>query len=171
MKKLSITAVAIAASLALSSLSAFAAEDPNIIKQDSVNQTGSVNVEYNVNSTYTVTIPNGVSLKDSAVETVIEANNVKLEKGKKIKVTLDSAANTVTDKQFTVKAGTTGDAPTANYTISNSRGALGVGGTVAEFLYNGTATSYSETLTYSAPTGVKYAGTYTDSLTFTISVE
>ena len=52
------------------------------------------NVSYNVDPSYTVSIPASVTLGDAAVTADITASNVILEDGKQIKVDLTAASNT-----------------------------------------------------------------------------
>ena len=121
------------------------------------------NVSYNVDPSYTVSIPAAVTLGDSAVEADITASDVILEGGKKIAVELTSASNTASGSTFNAKNGDS----TVTYTITGDE-AIAVGDTVATFTANG-----SKTLTFSAAdkSAATVAGTHTETLTFTVSVE
>ena len=122
-------------------------------------------VSYNVAPTYTVTIPAGVTLDSTnAVSKSIEASDVMLESGQKIKVTLTEASNTESGSTFHAKNGS-GDS-TATYTISKGETAVAVGDVVAEFPTDGT-----QALTFSKAEGATYAGTHTENLVFGIAVE
>ena len=121
------------------------------------------NVSYDVQPTYTVTIPATVDLGDNDVTASIEASDVLLETGKQIKVELTSASNTASGSTFNAKNGDS----TVTYTITGDK-AIAVGDTVATFTANG-----SKTLTFSAAdkSAATVAGTHTETLTFNISVE
>ena len=121
------------------------------------------NVSYNVDPSYTVSIPAAVTLGDSAVEADITASDVILEDGKQVVVELTSASNTASGSTFNAKNGDS----TVTYTITGDE-AIAVGDTVATFTANG-----SKTLTFSAAdkSAVTVAGTHTETLTFGISVE
>ena len=121
------------------------------------------NVSYNVDPSYTVSIPAAVTLGDSAVEADITASDVILEGGKKIAVNLTSASNTASGSTFNAKNGDS----TVTYTITGDK-AIAVGDTVATFTANG-----SKTLTFSAAdkSAATVAGSHTETLTFTVSVE
>ena len=117
--------------------------------------------------TYTVTIPSGVTLSDSAaVEKNITAEGVaNMEaNGKKVVVTLDAATNdNDTDTTFHALNGESD----ATYTITAGETAVKVGDTVAEFTANG-----SSALTFSKITlpASPVAGDYTETLTFGIAL-
>ena len=119
-------------------------------------------VSYDVTPTYTVTIPATVDLGDNDVTANIEASDVLLETGKKIKVDLTAASNTVSGSTFSAKNGDS----TVTYTITGDK-AIAVGDTVATFTANG-----SKALTFSAAnkSAATVAGAHTETLTFTISV-
>ena len=121
------------------------------------------NVSYNVDPSYTVSIPAAVTLSDADVTADITASNVLLEKGKKIVVELTSASNTASGSTFNAKNG----GSIANYTITADR-VVAVGDTVATFTADG-----SKTLTFSAAdkSAVTVAGKHSENLTFTVSVE
>ena len=121
------------------------------------------NVSYNVDPSYTVSIPAAVTLGDSAVEADITASDVIMEDGKQILVELTSASNTASGSTFNAKNGDS----TVTYTITGDE-AIAVGDTVATFTADG-----SKTLTFSAAdkSGATVAGTHTETLTFGISVE
>ncbi len=135
------------------------------VKQDSSNHSGDMIATYDVKAKYTVTIPAGVTLdSENSVSANIEASNVILESGQKIKVTLNSADHTESGATFHAQT-EKGDS-TATYTISKGETAVAVGDTVAEFTENG-----EQSLTFSKAEGATYAGKHTETLTFGISVE
>ena len=120
-------------------------------------------VSYDVQPSYTVSIPAAVTLGDSAVEADITASDVILEGGKQVVVELTSASNTASGSTFNAKNGDS----TVTYTITGDE-AIAVGDTVATFTANG-----SKTLTFSAAdkSAATVAGAHTETLTFTVSVE
>lgn len=121
------------------------------------------NVSYNVNPSYTVSIPAAVTLGDADVTADITASDVILEDGKQIKVDLTAASNTASGSTFNAKNGDS----TVTYTITGDK-AIAVGDTVATFTANG-----SKTLTFSAAdkSAATVAGSHTETLTFNIAVE
>ena len=153
---------------AIAPMSAFAADADRItIDQNSTEKKGTMTATYDVQAKYTVTIPAGVTLDSTnAVSKNIEASDVVLESGQKIKVTLTGASNTAEGSSFSAK-NDKGDS-TATYTIGKGEATSGisVGDTVAEFTEDGT-----QALTFSKAEGATYAGTHTETLTFGIEVE
>ena len=121
------------------------------------------NVSYNVDPSYTVSIPAAVTLSDADVTADITASDVILEDGKQIKVDLTAASNTASGSTFNAKNGDSA----VTYTITGDK-AIAVGDTVATFAANG-----SKTLTFSAAnkSAATVAGAHTETLTFTVSVE
>ena len=119
-------------------------------------------VTYEVQPTYTVSIPASVTLSDADVTADVTASDVILESGKKIKVELTSASNTASGSTFNAKNGDS----TVTYTITGDK-AIAVGDTVATFTANG-----SKTLTFSAAnkSATTVAGNHTETLTFTVSI-
>ena len=160
-KRLLSAVMALAMVSAIAPMSAFADTE---VKQDSTKQSGDMTATYDVTAKYTVTIPAGVTLNAEAeVTSNITAENVLIEKGKQVVVTLTSGSNTTTGSTFHAKKGDS----TAEYTISAGGSTVSVGGTVATFS-NGTAKQTS-TLTFSKPTGWTEAGEHSETLTFTIA--
>ena len=160
----------LAAVMALTMVSAIAPMSAFAINQDDVlagNNTGEMTATYDIQAKYTVTIPAGVTLDSkNAVSKNIEASDVLLESGQKIKVSLTKASNTAEGSSFSAK-NDKGDS-TATYTIGKGEATSGisVGDAVAEFTEDGT-----QALTFSKAEGATYAGTHTETLTFGIAVE
>ena len=119
------------------------------------------NVSYNVDPTYTVSIPASVTLSDADVTADITASDVLLEDSSQITVTLSAASNTASGSTFNAKNGDS----TVTYTITGDS-AIAVGDTVATFTADG-----SKTLTFSAAdkSAATVAASHTETLTFTIS--
>ena len=126
------------------------------------------NVSFDVDPAFTVTIPDKVDLADTDVTAAITGQDILLENDKHVVVSLTDAANTVNDTEFTVK---TAEGAEANYQIKKDDTALKLNDEIVRFVYDGTENTFSQQLTFTAPTNVSYAGTYTDTLTFTVAVE
>ena len=147
---------------AIGSTSVFAVDDTTLDKD---NASGTMTATYDADAKYTVTIPAGVTLSETAdVTKNIAASDVRLESGQKIKVTLYGASNTESGSTFNAK--TEAKDSTATYTITAGENAVEVGGTVAEFNANG-----EQALTFSKAEGATLAGKHTEVLTFGVSVE
>ena len=122
-------------------------------------------VEYVADPVYTVVIPESVTLGDTAVNETIEIygadeeSSVVIPMGKKVNVALTESTN-----DFNVA---NADGDKIAYTV-NDQNAVADLTAVAECAANAT----SETDITFAKTGTAaYAGTYTDTLTFTVSLE
>ena len=159
MKK-AITLALVAALLTATGITAYATD----ITADSNPKTGGTTVNYTVNPAYTVVIPESVTLTDADVTATISIygatadDNVVIGKKQKVNVALTASAN-----NFNV-ANTDGD--TIAYTV-NDKNAVADLTTVAECAAN--TTSETE-LTFAKTGTAAYAGTYTDTLTFTVSL-
>lgn len=161
MKKLISILTALALTLSLS-VTAFATE----IDQDTDDpKTGTTAVTLSVDPAYTVTIPATVALTaqgndpETYEDTMdITANaNVRLLEGKVITVTITS--------DFTMEDTDTGS--TLDYTVTVDGTDITDGGTVATFKTSTAVQTSTLTFAADAPT---YAGDYSDTVTFTISV-
>lgn len=136
--------------------------DNNKITPQSASKSGNINVEYDVSPAYTVTIPSAVTLSDtSAVSAEITAENVMLETGKKLTVSLAE------DTEFTVKNGDS----SVNYTVSSTAGVLSAGSKAAEFTSSSEVQTAELTFSQIDLSEVEYAGKYTGTLTFCVAVE
>ena len=118
-------------------------------------------VTYEVQPTYTVSIPASVTLSDADVTADITASDVVIENGSQITVKLTAASNTASGSTFNAKNGDS----TVAYTIT-ADSAVAVGDTVATFTADG-----SKPLTFPAAdkSAATTAGEHTETLTFTIS--
>ena len=117
---------------------------------------------------YTITIPATVDLK-STDPVEITASGVTLNEGQKIVVTLDSASNTASGSEFSVKD-KSGES-TVNYTIKAGDTDVAVGDTVAEFETKTGEQSATLTFTKDADSTPTFAGKHTETLTFGVSLE
>ena len=119
-------------------------------------------VTYSVEPGYTVTIPPTVTIGTSGTSAEISAEDVVVEKGQYVSVTLAENNN------FTVK---TTEGAELTYTVTANGEAVAAGGEILAVNpkdgKNGTAT-----LTFDIDeSAIKYAGTYTGSAIFTIAVK
>lgn len=144
--------------VATMSVTAFAAE----ISPDSDPKTGDTSVSYSVAPTYTVTIPATVTLGETAT---ISAENVRVNKGYEVNVKLTSTS--AAEGAFVVKSD---EGAELLYTVQNAGTDVKVGNTVLTVNPENGA-SGSTTLSFIAPTDITYAGTYTGTVTFTVSVD
>ena len=121
-------------------------------------------VTYKVDPTYTITIPDTVTLGTSAD---VSASNVVIAKGSKVVVKLTGTSGT--NNAFTVK--NTEGAELA-YTVKNGTKNVNVGDTVPT-VNPESATTGSATLNFNAPdaNSIKYSGTYSGTVTFTVLLE
>ena len=121
-------------------------------------------VTYKVDPTYTITIPDTVTLGTSAD---VSASNVVIAKGSKVVVKLTGTSGT--NNAFTVK--NTEGAELA-YTVKNGTKNVNVGDTVLT-VNPESATTGSATLNFNAPdaNSIKYSGTYSGTVTFTVLLE
>ena len=121
---------------------------------------GSTTVTYSVNPTYTVTIPTDVTIDGNA--TTISAEDVVVEKGKYVSVTLAD------DNDFTVR---TQQGAELSYTVTANGANVAAGGEILAVNPTDGKTG-SATVTFAIDeSAIKYAGTYTGTATFTIAVK
>ena len=162
MKK-ALTLALVAALLTATGITAFAADTE--VNQDTTPPTGATTVNYQVDPAYTVVIPESVTLTDADVTAIIkiygatENYNVVIGKGQKVNVALTASAN-----NFNV-ANTDGD--TVAYTV-NDKNAVDDLTTVAEC--TAAEGKKNTDITFAKTGTAAYAGTYTDTLTFTVSL-
>lgn len=159
MKKILQGFLTIALCLAVS-LPASAAE----ISETSAQKSGETSVSFNVAPTYTVTIPETVELEkkedNGAVTyekdmTITAEAGVRLIQGQSIKVAMDS--------DFILSAGKS----TMPYTVTVDGENVTSGDEVALF---GTSTDAQTVTLHFAAEDPEYAGNYTDTVTFTLSI-
>ena len=122
-------------------------------------------VEFVAEPVYTVVIPDSVTLADTAVTETIsiygadEDSNVIIPSGKKVNVALTNSEN-----DFNVK---NADGNTIAYTVNGESDTANLT-TVAECA---TAEKQDTDITFTKTGDDLYAGTYSDTLTFTVSLE
>ena len=152
MKKLFALILAITM-MATLSVTAFAAD------YDTAGDKG-MTVTYSVAPTYTVTIPTDVTIDGNAA--TISAENVVVEKGKYVSVTLAD------DNDFTVK---TAQGAELDYTVTANGANVAAGGEI--LAVNPTDGKIgSATVTFAIDeSAIKYAGTYTGTAIFTVAVK
>ena len=163
-KKL-LTLALVGAMLTATGITAFAVDTE--VTQNTTPPTGATTVNYQVNPVYTVVIPESVTLKDTEDATATikiygatENDNVVLGKGQKVNVALTASKN-----DFNVA---NADGGKVTYTV-NDKSAVADLKTVAECTADDG--KKDTTLTFAKTGTAAYAGTYTDTLTFGISVE
>lgn len=159
MKKLLAITLALVMVLSLS-VTAFAAD----ITQDSNPKTGNTTVTYTVDPSYTVTIPATVTLGQYA-EVVIAKPRV--AKGYEVVVRLTKTSSD--NNSFTL---TTQEGASLDYRIESGLNNIIYVGSVVARCGNYGETNHTQ-LKFEAPelAYVNYAGTYTGTVTFTVSVE
>lgn len=167
MKKLLSTILALTLCLAMA-VPAFAAE----INQDSDSKSGDTPVSLTVTPTYTMKIPETIQLEQKTTNgtvtyeqdaTITASAGVRLLAGKQIQVTMAPSGS---DTSFTLG---TIEGATLDYTVTvgSSTAAITSGAEVARF---GTSTTeQTSTLHFAAP-NPRYAGAYSDTVTFTLSI-
>ena len=163
------SAMAMAAAMAMS---ASAVDPTQIVPNADGNptpETAGAEVTYNVEAAYIVTIPAGADISGGSDEQSITANDVLLEKGQKITVTLFKASNTESGKSFSAKD-ESGES-TVKYTIKAGDTDVAVGNKVAEFETKTGEQSATLTFTKDADSTPTFAGKHTETLTFNIAVE
>ena len=119
-------------------------------------------VTYEVSPTYTVTIPETVTIGADGTEKTVSVEDVVVEKGQYVSVTLAA------DNDFTVN---TAEGAELAYTVTANGANVAAGGEILAVNpkdgKNGTAT-----VTFDIDeTKIQYAGTYTGTATFTIAVK
>lgn len=113
--------------------------------------------------TYTVTIPQTVTLGQTAT---IKAENVILDEDKQLKVTLTDTSET--DNAFKVKSA---EGAELSYTVTKQDNSpVAINGNILT-VNPDNSDSGTATLNFSTPGTAKFPGSYTGTLTFTVSVE
>ena len=131
------------------------------VNQDSTDKTSQVQISASISPTYIVSIPNDVSVTFNATETnfgSIEVTQAQIEPNKQIRVTLSAsgALKNVADNSKTLP-----------YTVTDSAGSNFTSGT---YLKDGDKTELTINITQD-DWKKAYAGSYSDTVTFTVSYE
>lgn len=135
------------------------------ITYDSEQKTAEMTVSYTVEPSYTVTIPASVNLQiGEQTSAEVKVENVCIPYGQNVNVAISSATADATGENFQIKASS---GKTLDYTITNSNSAVKIGDTIISAPAGDVAI---ETLTFTPPRNYKYSGTYTGTITFTVSV-
>lgn len=132
-------------------------------------ETQSTNVTYEVSPTYTVTIPQSVTISSDTKTTTatISAENVVVANGKQVQVALTDTTKTTGGESFALQ---TTEGAEITYTVTKGDNTnVSIGDAVLQ-VNPKDADNGSATLTLTAPNSVTYAGTYTGTMTFTISL-
>lgn len=124
---------------------------------------GRLNVTYTVNPSYTVTIPASVTMLNTAI---VRAGDVTLPKGQAVKVKLTDA------KGFKVKSQEGAELSYAVFqeTVNGSE-LVKLNDTVLSVASDAKDKKGKALLTFAFANKATYSGTYTGTLTFTVSVE
>ena len=154
MKKLFALLLAITL-MATLSVTAFAAE------YDTEGNKG-MNVTYTVAPAYTVTIPETVTIGAEGTEKTVSAEDVVVEKGEYVSVTLAA------DNNFTVK---TTEGAELTYTVTANGENVAAGGEILAVNPKDGKTGTANITFDIEESDIQYAGTYTGSATFTIAVK
>lgn len=165
MKKILSTAMIGVMALELLPIHSFAAD----ITQNSANKSGEINVNYDMDTEYTVTIPASVNFTDSerTIDRPLHANSVRIDDGKSLNITI-SSSNGFTMKH-TKNSGSGIDyhlminhaaIPNANnYNVLTVNAGEGSGSAILSFV-----TDLNKDNAF-------YTGIYTDTITFKVSVD
>lgn len=154
MKKLFALLLAITM-MATLSVTAFAAD------YDTAGDKG-MNVTYSVAPAYTVTIPETVTIGAEGTEKTVSAEDVVVEKGQYVSVTLAA------DNNFTVK---TTEGAELTYTVTANGANVAAGGEILA-VNPKDGKSGTANITFDIDeSAIQYAGTYTGTATFTIAVK
>jgi hypothetical protein len=159
MKKLFALILAIAL-MATMSVTAFAAD--NTFNYEENPQSNGTTVTYEVAPTYTVTIPETVTIGADGTEKTVSAEDVVVNKGQYVSVTLAA------DNNFTVK---TAEGAELAYTVTANGEAVAAGGEILAVNPTDGKTG-TATITFDIDeSAIQYAGTYIGTATFTIAVK
>ena len=124
--------------------------------------TRTLSVTYDVAPTYTVTIPATVELGETAE---IKAENVVVEKGSQVEVKLTDTSEA--NNSFKLKSN---EGAELAYTVNNGTNNISVGDTVLAVNPDDTSTG-AATLIFTQSGEAEFAGDYSGTVTFTVSVE
>ena len=123
---------------------------------------GQMKVTYTVNPSYTVTIPASVKLGEIAT---VSASGVKINKTQNLIVRLTGTSGN--NNAFTVNA----NGAELTYTVEKDNADIAINSEVLKVNTDTSTDKLSAKLSFVAPKSVTYAGDYTGTVTFTVSVE
>lgn len=136
------------------------------VQNGTMNNNGRINygsqVACTVAPSYTVTIPESVTLGGTAT---ISAEGVVVDKGQQVEVRLTGTSGA--DNAFTLQ---TAEGATLDYAITSGETPINVGDTVLT-VNPDTSAAGSAALSFKAPESAFFAGNYSGTVTFTVSVE
>ncbi len=165
MKKLLSAAVIGVMALELLPIHSFAAD----ITQDSTNKSGEINVNYDMDTEYTVTIPASVNFTDSetTIDRPLQANGVRIDIGKALNITISS------QNGFTMKH-TKNSGSGIDYHLMINNAVIPDGNNYNVLTVNAGEGSGSAILSFVTELNKDnafYTGNYTDTITFKVSVD
>lgn len=165
MKKLLSAAVIGIMTLELLPIHSFA-ED---ITQNSANKSGEINVNYDMDTEYTVTIPASVNFTDSerTIDRPLQANDVRIDDGKALNITISSingfkmkhTKNSGSGIDYHLIINNTTISDGNNYNVLTVNAGEGSGRAILSFV-----TELNKDNAF-------YTGNYTDTITFKVSVD
>lgn len=165
MKKLLSAAVIGVMTLELLPIHSFAAN----ITQDSANKSGEINVNYDMDTEYTVTIPASVNFTDSerTIDRPLQANDVRIDDGKALNITISSmngfkmkhTKNSGSGIDYHLMINNTTISDGNNYNVLTVNAGEGSGRAILSFV-----TELNKDNAF-------YTGNYTDTITFKVSVD
>ncbi|MGM9942166.1 MAG: hypothetical protein ACI32N_09305 [Bulleidia sp.] len=126
---------------------------------------GTVTITHTVNTSYVITIPASFTIADHSVYTVKIGENPVIPYGSIIKVSIEKSENGTADKPFQMKNDKN---QMISYQIRKGDQTIGKNGVVLE-QKAGRSAEVSADLTI-VPSQAEYSGTYTDTVTFKVSV-
>ena len=136
-----------------------------VITKDSSDQTATMNVSYTVEPSYTVTIPASVTIGGEAT---VSAEDICIEKGKTLKVTLSGAKAQNEESGLKVSAGADTGSPVLDYTITKDDNVPIEEN--SEIISTTAGTDATANLTFTLSGEYTYSGDYKGTITFTVSV-
>lgn len=165
MKKILSAAVIGIMTLELLPIHSFAAD----ITQDSANKSGEINVNYDMDTEYTVTIPASVNFTDSerTIDRPLQANDVRIEDGKALNITISSSNGFQMKHTKNIGSG-------IDYHLMINNAVISDGNNYNVLTVNageGSGRAILSFVTELNKDNAFYTGTYTDTITFKVSVD
>lgn len=165
MRKMLSTAMICVMALELLPIHSFAAD----ITQDSANKSSEINVNYDMDTEYTVTIPASVNFTDSerTIDRSLQASGVRIDDGKSLNITISSSNG------FTMKH-TNNSGSGIDYHLMIDHAAIPDENNYNVLTVNAGEGSGSAILSFVTDLNkdnALYTGIYTDTITFKVSVD